>query len=210
MAGLVGGSDRRDPRCVSGCPEPLCRDGRQPRRRDVLLQGGKVLLKHTVDRIHPFALKLFRVTFTLPLLVLTFLAAGQPLVPDVSRTRCVSWSVPSSRSRWPTRCPRPWWSSSPSSFSGSGSSGTTTRGCAGQREPLADEHARAAPEPDGRPSDRRDRRGPAGDCSAFPVPPFSVLFLRERFSRRKALAAVLTLAEVLLVTLGCERARSHA
>lgn len=43
-----------------------------------------VLLKHTVEAIHPFALNLFRVTFSLPLLVLTCIAAGQPLLLHVS------------------------------------------------------------------------------------------------------------------------------
>lgn len=43
-----------------------------------------VLLKRTVDKIHPFALNLFRVSFTFPLLVVTFLLAGYPLLPRVS------------------------------------------------------------------------------------------------------------------------------
>jgi drug/metabolite transporter (DMT)-like permease len=44
-----------------------------------------VLLKHTVDHVHPFALNFFRVTFTFPLLVVTLLLAGYPLFPQVSR-----------------------------------------------------------------------------------------------------------------------------
>jgi len=54
-----------------------------------------VLLKHTVDKVHPFALNLFRVTFTFPLLVLTFLAAGQPVVPEVSREDLLRLAVSS-------------------------------------------------------------------------------------------------------------------
>jgi drug/metabolite transporter (DMT)-like permease len=44
-----------------------------------------VLLKRTVDKVHPFALNFFRVSFTFPLLLVTFLAAGQPMFPQVSR-----------------------------------------------------------------------------------------------------------------------------
>ena len=44
--------------------------------------------------------------------------------------------------------------------------------------------------------------GILGQSSTLWILVFSVLFLRERFSRRKALAAVLALAGVLLVTLG--------
>ena len=48
-----------------------------------------VFLKHTADKIHPYALNLFRVTFTFPLLAVTCLAAGYPLLADVSREDCV-------------------------------------------------------------------------------------------------------------------------
>jgi drug/metabolite transporter (DMT)-like permease len=44
-----------------------------------------VLLKRTVDKVHPFALNFFRVSFTFPLLMATFLAVGQPMFPQVSR-----------------------------------------------------------------------------------------------------------------------------
>ena len=44
-----------------------------------------VLLKHTVDKVQPFALNLFRVGITFPLLVGTLLVAGYPLFPAVSR-----------------------------------------------------------------------------------------------------------------------------
>jgi drug/metabolite transporter (DMT)-like permease len=54
-----------------------------------------VLLKHTVDKVHPFALNFFRVTFTFPLLVVTFLLAGYPLFPQVSREDCVRLAVSS-------------------------------------------------------------------------------------------------------------------
>lgn len=43
-----------------------------------------VFFKHAVERVHPFALNLFRVTFTAPLLIVTALLAGNPALPDVS------------------------------------------------------------------------------------------------------------------------------
>ncbi len=43
-----------------------------------------VLLKRSVETIHPFALNLFRVTFTMPLLVATVVLAGGALLPPVS------------------------------------------------------------------------------------------------------------------------------
>jgi drug/metabolite transporter (DMT)-like permease len=48
-----------------------------------------VLLKHTADRVHPYALNLFRVSFTFPLLALTCVAAGNPLLAEVSREDCI-------------------------------------------------------------------------------------------------------------------------
>ena len=54
-----------------------------------------VLLKHTVDKVHPFALNLFRVTFTFPILVLTLLLAGQPLLPPISREDVVRLTISS-------------------------------------------------------------------------------------------------------------------
>jgi drug/metabolite transporter (DMT)-like permease len=54
-----------------------------------------VLLKHTVDKVHPFALNFFRVSFTFPLLVVTFLVAGQSLLPEVSREDLVRLTVSS-------------------------------------------------------------------------------------------------------------------
>jgi drug/metabolite transporter (DMT)-like permease len=43
-----------------------------------------VFFKHAVERVHPFALNLFRVTFTAPLLIATALLAGNPVLPHVS------------------------------------------------------------------------------------------------------------------------------
>ncbi len=48
-----------------------------------------VFLKHTADKVHPFALNVFRVTFSFPLLLATALMAGYPLLPDVSREDCL-------------------------------------------------------------------------------------------------------------------------
>jgi drug/metabolite transporter (DMT)-like permease len=54
-----------------------------------------ILLKHTADKIHPYALNLFRVTFTLPLLVATLLVVGQPIWPQVSREDLVRLTISS-------------------------------------------------------------------------------------------------------------------
>lgn len=43
-----------------------------------------VLLKHSVEKIDPLGLNLFRVVITFPLLVATALVAGQPIVPRAS------------------------------------------------------------------------------------------------------------------------------
>ncbi len=54
-----------------------------------------VLLKRTVDKVHPFALNFFRVSFTFPLLVGSLLVAGYPLFPPVSREDYVRLAVSS-------------------------------------------------------------------------------------------------------------------
>jgi drug/metabolite transporter (DMT)-like permease len=54
-----------------------------------------VLLKRTVDKVHPFALNFFRVSFTFPLLVGTLVVAGYPLFPQVSREDYVRLAISS-------------------------------------------------------------------------------------------------------------------